>query len=216
MAGVGQGFRSRLTARVIYIRSAGGTAVALVQCDLLSGSRILHHKIASLIAGKTDVPARGLLLAGTHTHSGPGNYFSSNFYNICGKTRNLRMDAYRANFEDIVDRGPDPLNAVNPVMTMICVHLLNDKDWYRPAGAFSSFSIHPTAVPYINAYYSADIFGYIAKSLETRLEKNYNTPWSMIHAVVNGTHGDNSPNYVTEVQRLGHGPLAVYRLLPGP
>lgn len=243
MAGVGQGFRNRLNARVVYVRSAEGIAVALVQCDLLSGSRILHHKVAERIAGQTDVAGRGLLLAGTHTHSGPGNYFASNFYNtfagskkgfdphlfdflstriagavveafqnrrpariatgrvnIWGNTRNRSMAPYLANSEDIAGGNPDPLDAVNPVMTMIRIDLKDDQGQYRPAGAFSSFSIHPTAVPYRNDLYTADIFGHIAKALENGLAKDDDTPWPIVHAVVNGTHGDNSPNYATDQQ----------------
>ena len=75
------GVRAKLMARVFYIKPKSGSSVALVQCDLLAGSLILHHKIAELIADETDVGVGGLLLAGTHTHSGPGNFFGSMFYN---------------------------------------------------------------------------------------------------------------------------------------
>jgi len=81
------GVRTKLMARVFYIKPKSGSSVALVQCDLLSGSLILHHRIAELIAEKTDVEIGGLLLAGTHTHSGPGNYFGSMFYNRAAANR---------------------------------------------------------------------------------------------------------------------------------
>ncbi len=38
-----QGFRTRLYARVIYLKS-GNNAIALVQCDLLSGSCLVQKK----------------------------------------------------------------------------------------------------------------------------------------------------------------------------
>ncbi len=75
-----KGFRTRLYARVIYLKS-GPTAIALVQCDLLSGSSLVQKKVAEYIAKTTDIPYQGIMIAGTHTHSGPGNYFESNFYN---------------------------------------------------------------------------------------------------------------------------------------
>lgn len=75
-----QGFRTRLYARVIYIKS-GSNAAAIVACDLLSGSSLVQKKVAELIAKSTDVSYSDILIAGTHTHSGPGNYFESNFYN---------------------------------------------------------------------------------------------------------------------------------------
>ncbi|MDD5712408.1 MAG: neutral/alkaline non-lysosomal ceramidase N-terminal domain-containing protein [Smithellaceae bacterium] len=80
-ANYGKGFRTRLYARVLYLKPKAGRSVALVQCDLLTGSALLHHRIAELIAKDTDVGVDGLLIAGTHTHSGPGAFFDNNFYN---------------------------------------------------------------------------------------------------------------------------------------
>ncbi len=252
MAHKGKGFRNRLYARAIYIRSADGTAVALVQSDLLSGSRLLHHRVAELIADKTDVPARGLMLAGTHTHSAPGHFFGSNFYNkfassekgldlklyqflstrvaeavekaykekrpariaagvtrIYGQTRNRSMAACRANYEASEKAPSDPKKAVNPEFCMLRVDLLDKDGNYKPAGAFSCFSVHPTAVPYSNDLYNADVFGYIARELEYTINTRDRTPWRFVHAVVNGTHGDNSPDYkpgcqgFAEAKRVG-------------
>lgn len=75
------GFRHRLYARTVYLKGKDGGGVALIQCDLLFGSRMLHHRVAELIAEKTDVDITGLMISGTHTHSGPGNYYASRFYN---------------------------------------------------------------------------------------------------------------------------------------
>ena len=80
-ANYGKGFRTRLFARVLYLKPLAGRAVALVQCDLLTGSLLLNQRVAERIAQKTDVSINGLMIAGTHTHSGPGNYFENNFYN---------------------------------------------------------------------------------------------------------------------------------------
>lgn len=245
MAEVGKGFRTRLHARAVYIQDSGGRDVALVSCDLLSGSRLLHHRVAELVAPVTGIEANELLLAGTHTHSGPGNYFSSNFYNafaggksgfdpqlfdflarriadavirayenrrpakiavgsaeIYGMTRNRSMVPYLANTGLPAEGTDDPLKAVNPLMTMIRIDLKDDNGAWRPAGAFSTFSIHPTAVPHWNDLYTADVFGYIARELEFDLEHRHAAPWPVVHAAVNGTHGDNSPNYAKGKQ--GH------------
>ncbi len=75
-----KGFRTRLYARVIYLKK-DTHSIALVQCDLLSGSSLVQKKVAQLVSATTDVPYSGIMIAGTHTHSGPGNYFESNFYN---------------------------------------------------------------------------------------------------------------------------------------
>jgi len=76
-----KGFRIRLKARAFYLKPANGKPVTIVQCDLLSGSRILHHSVSEKIAKQTDISPAGLVIFGSHTHSGPGNYFASKFYN---------------------------------------------------------------------------------------------------------------------------------------
>ena len=78
------GFRTRLYARALYLKPKEGPPIALVALDLLSGSELLQHRVAEIVAKKTDVGIEGLCLAGTHTHSGPGNYFGSVFYNRFG------------------------------------------------------------------------------------------------------------------------------------
>ena len=78
------GFRTRLKARAFYLHGPGQTPLALVQLDLGAGSLPLHYAVAERIAAATDVPARGLSLLVTHTHSGPGQYLGSDFYNTFG------------------------------------------------------------------------------------------------------------------------------------
>jgi len=76
----GQGFRTRLRARVVHLR-AGRRSVALVQCDLLGGSSVVQHLVAQAIAERTDVPLAGLMIGATHTHAGPGQFLGTDFYN---------------------------------------------------------------------------------------------------------------------------------------
>lgn len=78
------GFRTRLRARAFYLHAPDSTPLALVTLDLGAGSRVLHSRVAELIAARTDVPAHGLSLLATHTHSGPGQYLDSDFYNVFG------------------------------------------------------------------------------------------------------------------------------------
>jgi neutral ceramidase len=79
-ANYGKGFRTRLYARVIYLKPLDKGPVALVQCDLLTGSELVHRRVGELVAGKTDLDLKGIMLSATHTHSGPGHLSGSNFY----------------------------------------------------------------------------------------------------------------------------------------
>ncbi len=76
----GDGFRTRLRARVLHLRS-GSTSLAIVQCDLLGGSSVLQHLVADQVASTTDVPIAGLMVGATHTHAGPGQFLGTDFYN---------------------------------------------------------------------------------------------------------------------------------------
>jgi len=76
----GDGFRTRLRARVLHLR-AGTDSLALIATDLLAGSAIVHHLVAHQIAEDTDVRLPGLFLGATHTHAGPGQFSGSEFYN---------------------------------------------------------------------------------------------------------------------------------------
>ncbi|MGI8711420.1 MAG: neutral/alkaline non-lysosomal ceramidase N-terminal domain-containing protein [Acidimicrobiales bacterium] len=76
----GNGFRTRLRARVTHLRS-GTASLALVQCDLLGGSSIVQHLVADAVADRTDIGVAGIWIGATHTHAGPGQFLGSDFYN---------------------------------------------------------------------------------------------------------------------------------------
>jgi neutral ceramidase len=82
----GNGFRTRLRARVLHLR-VGVVSIALVQCDLLGGSSVLQHLIAEEIADRTDIPLAGLMIGATHTHAGPGQFLGTDFYNRFASNR---------------------------------------------------------------------------------------------------------------------------------
>ncbi len=80
----GDGFRTRLRARVIHLRS-GTTSVLLIAQDLLAGSALIQRRLAEAVAD--EVPLRGIFLTATHTHAGPGQYSGSAFYNDWASNR---------------------------------------------------------------------------------------------------------------------------------
>jgi neutral ceramidase len=82
----GAGFRTRLRARVLHLR-AGTASLAVVQCDLLGGSSVVHHLVARELEASTDVPFAGLFIGATHTHAGPGQFLGTDFYNRFASNR---------------------------------------------------------------------------------------------------------------------------------
>ena len=76
----GNGFRTRLRARVTHLR-AGKASMAIVQCDLLAGSSVIQYLVAEAVAERTDIPLAGIWIGATHTHAGPGQFLGTDFYN---------------------------------------------------------------------------------------------------------------------------------------
>ncbi|TGK02909.1 alkaline ceramidase [Leptospira langatensis] len=76
-----QGFRTRIYARIFYIKKDANEPVVLIQSDLLSGSLLIHHLLAERLTANTDISFGGIMFAGTHTHSAPANFYDNDFYN---------------------------------------------------------------------------------------------------------------------------------------
>ena len=81
LANKGQGFRTRIKARVIYLNDGKGHSVALVQTDLLAGSLLLHHKITEAVSERTGLRPGDIAITASHSHSAPANFFENDFYN---------------------------------------------------------------------------------------------------------------------------------------
>lgn len=81
------GFRTRLKARAFYLKPVSGEPLLVLQADLPASSLVLQRRVAELVATRTDVAVHNLSIHATHTHSGPGQYFASDFYNVFGSNR---------------------------------------------------------------------------------------------------------------------------------
>lgn len=81
MANKGEGFRTRLKARVVYLNDGKGQSMALVQTDLTAASLLAHHMIAARVAEKTGLKPSDIAMTASHSHSAPVNFFDNDFYN---------------------------------------------------------------------------------------------------------------------------------------
>jgi neutral ceramidase len=239
MANYGQGFRTRLKARIVYINDGKGHSTALVQTDLTAGSLLVQHQVVAAVAAKTGLKASDIVITSSHSHSAPVNHFENDFYNkhmssgqgleeeflnfasqriangilsahkhrrpakvatgrkdIYGYNRNRSLDSYvlNDNISGINLEDPEAVfKAVNPAMYMIRVDVLDTQGEYKPLAAFSSFSVHATALSVPVEVYNSDLFAYAQKDLEWAIERKYNTPWKVVHGLTTGTQGDMAP-----------------------
>jgi neutral ceramidase len=81
---VSRGFWTRLFARAIYLEAPGGDAVVFVSADLPHIPNGLVDRVAELVSKHPEIAhlaREQIVLAATHTHNGPENFFSDAFYN---------------------------------------------------------------------------------------------------------------------------------------
>jgi neutral ceramidase len=84
---VARGHWTRLHARVIYLEDDAGRSMVLVSCDLLGIPGGLGDRVTELVRshpGGQHIGREQLVLAATHTHHGPGAFFTSETYNGFG------------------------------------------------------------------------------------------------------------------------------------
>jgi len=115
---------------------------------------------------------------------------------IYGYNRNRSLSAYlyNNNISGIDPKDPDAkFNAVNPTLSMIRIDVKDHLGQFKPLAAFSSFSVHATALSPAVEVYNADLFAYAQKDLQWHIQEQYLTPWPIVHALTTGTQGDMAP-----------------------
>jgi neutral ceramidase len=130
---------------------------------------------------------------------------------IYGYNRNRSLSAYvlNNNMKDLEWDDPEAaFRAVNPALYMVRVDVRDVQGRYLPLAAFSSFSVHATAITPPVQVYNADLFAYAQKDLEWAIQRKYDTPWPVVHALTNGTQGDMAPALPDRGDNLfGHFPV---------
>ncbi len=107
--GASTGAHDPLFAKAIVLRQ-GSTKMAIVICDLLWIERELSSKVRLRVAKNTGIPFENMIIAGTHTHTGPA--YHANIRELTGTLRppfdkdaKLESDAYAASLIDNISRA---------------------------------------------------------------------------------------------------------------
>ena len=167
----------------------GATTAALISCDLLIVDERLADAVHRRLIAEGLPPTVTLILAATHTHSGPGAYGARFFEKISMGHYDPRV------FEALVDAITDAVVAAHDTRSPVRIaygtaqtnglaanrvdpHGLIDGDvtvvgFFRQAGndplaVLVDFSAHPTVLGAWNLELSADYPGAVVRALEQR------------------------------------------------
>src|SRR5262245_60038085 len=79
-----RGYWTRLYARVIYLEGDDSDSVVLVVCSLVGIPGGLADRVAEIVRtteGGQHIGRDQIVISATHTHHGPGNFFTAELYN---------------------------------------------------------------------------------------------------------------------------------------
>jgi neutral ceramidase len=181
-----------LAARVLSL-SDGTTRVLLVNLDLLELGPSEAGRLARTISGESGVPPRAVIVAATHTHTGPpvialaGVPVDEQYFDLlCARTARAAAEAVagespvtvRAGTSDVrlgvnrrsvvdgrVIMAPNPGGPVDPTLTVVSF----DGADGRPRGLLVNYAVHPTTLAVSLHRISADYPGRLLRALYSGL-----------------------------------------------
>ena len=183
-----RGVHDPVGARALVVTDAD-TAVALVSCDLLIVDEHLFEAVRRRLLAQGLPQELILVLAATHTHSGPGAYgtkfleklsmghFDPAVFDVLVRTiaqtivraytqRQLVRIAYGiAPTRELVVNRVDPQGLVDHELVVSAFYPLDDD---RPLAVLVNFAAHPTTLGAWNRHVSADYPGVVMRALERR------------------------------------------------
>jgi hypothetical protein len=215
--------------------SDGATELVLCVCDLLGVGRDMVAAARGQIAEATGIPAEQVLVAATHTHSGPAQlrradgseYVGLTARRIAGavgearaRLRPVRLRAGRAEVRSISQNRRHPRGPVSTTATIVLATGEGDDAVDDTVvGTIVNFACHATVLEHDNMEYSADFPGAVCRSVEREVGGqalylqgacgDVNPVW-MHHdhaevARVGGILGSAAARVVHELQPVGHG-----------
>ncbi len=214
------GVHDPLSARALVVRE-GNTTVALVSCDLLIIDEVVFRAIEDRLRTALTSPPSTLLIAATHTHSGPGAYGKKFFEKLSMGHFDEEMLAFvtsrvtqaivsaasdlqpvtvrygTTRTEGLVINRMDADGTVDPELNLV----MFDDPSGTPVSIIASFAAHPTTLGAWNHQLGADYPGVFTKVLEAR----YPSATCLFAA---GAVGDQGPvkqgSGFEAAERLGH------------
>lgn len=211
--GVAEGLNDPLLARVVVLTDAAGTTLVIAVCDLVGVSYGLVGRARELIERELGVPASNVLVAATHTHSGPASvtarqsaeYVAMTARAIAGAARvamrgrrPVRLKVGEVDVTTISQNRRHPDGPIEPTVRVLVADPVDD-----PGGpvvaTLVNYACHSTVFEHDNLLWSADFPGAMARAVESSV--------GGVAVYVQGAAGDINPVWMrhdaAEVERVG-------------
>jgi hypothetical protein len=201
-----QGVHDPVMARALVIES-GGRRFAIVKLDMIGINRKVRDDLAAY-AQTLGIQSADLLLAATHTHSGPGANTQMMLWQLIAvdcfhqATYQILLDGTKAALQQAVAQlQPAEIGIDSGTETRVSRNRRNRAGIFdpelglikvttpggAPIAAVMNFAVHGTALGASNMLFSADIMGYAERELEARLGGG-------VALYLNGAEGDVTPH----------------------
>lgn len=202
-----QGKHDPIMARAVVL-SNGTTKAAIVKVDFVGVSRQFRDDLEQ--AAKTlGIPGENLIVAGTHTHSGPGAAADHKLLQIIAADC-FHAPTYKAMADGAIKALTQADAALHPAKIGIdsvqeknasenrtgkpghfdpelgLIKVVDSKSG-QPIAAVLNFAVHGTCLGASNMLFSADLMGYAEQALETKLGGG-------VALFLNGAEGDVKPS----------------------
>jgi neutral ceramidase len=231
--GMSTGVHDRLLVRTIVF-SDGSADLAICVCDLVGVGAEIVRRSRELAASELGIPASNVLVAATHTHSGPLDVKSAEPTPYTEKVarevvRSIRearerrqpvsLKAGTVEVTTISQNRRDPAGPIETTATVLVATPLDPAAGSRAVATLVNYACHSTVLEHDNMEYSPDFPGAMARFLEREVggtavylqgaAGNINPVW-MRHDFaeverVGGILGAAATRVVHELAPLGHG-----------
>lgn len=212
------GVHDRLTASLLWLAGADGSAVCWVALDALSLAEATATRIRDGVATALDLPAAAVLVCCSHTHSGPEAWRSDDaaierLVHVIAKGA-MRLPAtaapVTAGWAVVPDGGvgSNRYDPAGPHDSSVGVLSLRDADGAVVA-VLADYACHPTVLGHANLAYSADYPAAARRVLRAGLAATEDVETPPVVLFLQGAAGDVSTRFTrrestfAEVDRQG-------------
>ncbi len=186
-AGTAKGMHDLLFARALALKE-GEEQVIIISVDLLAVTDEMREAVLEKIRAKTPFPRQGLMIAATHTHSGPGalssgfleqfaagpfdrGYFEKTTGTLADAAllaldalKPARISAGVATAPELIRNRMDRSGPVDPELRF--VEFIGEAN--QRMATLVNFSAHATVLKPDNLYFSGDYPGFLEAALEAQ------------------------------------------------